>query len=140
MTKQKGAEQCDVLVIGSLLGGHVAALELTEKGDSLRISAVWRRRSDKDFAETSWDIERFAWPPRGLEGIRRIFLLLIVMAHAGVGIGSRVFLRIWKSRPSANGARAASTDSGSAASVMPTTFSSNTVVTIYSIAERARWN
>jgi hypothetical protein len=140
MTKQKGAhgEHCDVLVIGSLLGGSVVALELTEKGDRLRISAVWRKRSDKDVTETTWDIKRFAWPPRGLKGIQRIYLLAKVMVHAGVGIGSRVLQRIRNSRPSTNGACTASTDSESAASVMPTASSSNTMATIYSIAERAR--
>jgi hypothetical protein len=140
MTKQKGArgEHCDVLVIGSLLGGSVAALELTETGDSLRISAAWRKRYDKDSAETAWDIERFAWPPRGRRGIQRIYVLAKVMVHAGVGIGSRVLQRIRNSRPSTNGAGTASTDSESAASVMPTASSSNTMATIHSIAKRAR--
>ncbi|MCV7408907.1 hypothetical protein AWC05_07085 [Mycobacterium florentinum] len=140
MTKQKDAdgEHCDMLVIGSLLGGSVAALELTEKGDGLRISAVWRKRSDEDFAETTWDIERFAWPPRGLKGVQRIYLLAKVMVHAGVGIGSRVLQRIRNSRPSTNGARAASKDSESAATIMPTASSSNTMATIYSNTERVR--
>ena len=140
MTTQKGAhgEHCDVLVIGSLLGGSVATLELTEEGNSLRISAVWRKRSSKGFAETTWDIERFAWPPRWLKGIRRIFLLLKVVALAGVGIGSRALLGIQKSRQSTNDARTASMDSGSTASVMPTASSSKTMAPVYSIAERAR--
>jgi hypothetical protein len=142
MTKQKDThgEHCDVLVIGSLLGGSVAAFELTEKGDSLRISAVWRKRSDRDFAGTSWDIERFVWPARRLKGIQRIYLLAEVMVHAGVGIGSRVLQRIRNSRPSTDGARAASTDSESAASVMPTAYPRNTMATISSVAERARRN
>jgi choline dehydrogenase-like flavoprotein len=72
MTEHEGAhgEHGDMLVIGSLFGGSVAALELKEKGDSLCISA-------------------------------------------------------------------ASTDSESAASAMPTVSSSNTTATIYSITERA---
>jgi hypothetical protein len=136
-TLQKGArgEHCDMLVIGSLLGGSVAALELTEKGDRLRISAVWRKRYDKDFAETTWRIERFAWPPRGRKGMQCIYFLARVLVHAGVGIGSRVLQRIRNSRPFTNGARTASTDSESAASVMPTASSSNTMATIYSIVK-----
>jgi choline dehydrogenase-like flavoprotein len=142
MTKQKGGhgEDCDVLVIGSLLGGRVAALELTEKGDGLRISALWRKRSDESFAETTWDIERFVWPPRRPKVIQCIYLLAEVVAQAGVGIGSRVLQRIRNSRPSTDGARTVSTDSEAAASVMPTASSSNTMATIYSIAERARRN
>jgi hypothetical protein len=143
MTKQKDThgEHCDMLVIGSLLGGSVAALELTEKGDSLRISAVWRRkRSDRDVAEMTWDIERFVWPARRLKGIQRIYLLAELMVHAGVGIGSRVLQRIRNSRPSTDGARAASTDSECATSIVPTAYSSNTMATIYSVAERARRN
>src|SRR5262249_55619355 len=95
MTKQKGVlgEHCDMLVIGSLLGGNVAALELTEMGDGLRISAMWRRRADKDFAETTWDIERSVWPPPRLKGIQCIYWLAGVMVHAGAGIGSRVLQR-----------------------------------------------
>ena len=85
MTIRKGAhDDCDVLVIGSGLGGSVAAVQLMEKGDRMRVSAVWRKVSDKDFAETSWDIERFAWLPLGLMGIQRIYLLAKVMVHAGV--------------------------------------------------------
>ena len=85
MTMRKGAhDDCDVLVIGSGLGGSVAAVQLMEKGDRMRVSAVWRKVSDKDFAETSWDIERLAWLPLGLMGIQRIYLLAKVMVHAGV--------------------------------------------------------
>jgi hypothetical protein len=81
MTKQKGArdEDCDVLVIGSLFDGSVAAVELTERGDRLRISAVWRKRYRKEFPETTWDIERFAWPPRGRKDIPGICLLAKVI-------------------------------------------------------------
>ena len=74
----------DVLVIGSGLGGSVAAVQLMEKGDRMRVSAVWRKVPDKDSVETSWDIERFAWLPLGLMGIQRIYLLAKVMVHAGV--------------------------------------------------------
>ncbi|SPM36201.1 Choline dehydrogenase or related flavoprotein [Mycobacterium rhizamassiliense] len=140
MTKHKDVdgEDCDMLVIGGLFGGNVAAVELTEKGDRLRISAVWRKRPTKDSAETAWDIKRSVCPRRGLAGIRRIYSLVNVMAHAGVGIGSRVLLRMRNSRPPTNGARTASTDSEPAVSVLPTTFPSNTTATIYPIAQHAR--
>jgi len=140
MTKHKGSrgEHCDVLVIGNLLGGSVAALELTDKGDSLRISAVWRKRYNKGFGQSTWDIERFAWPPRGRNGIRHIYLLAKVMAHARFGVASCVLQWIRNSRLSTSGARTASTDSESAASVMPTASSRNTMATIYSIATRPR--
>jgi glycine/D-amino acid oxidase-like deaminating enzyme len=98
VSRELGAHQCigsrasdlagddrDVLVIGSGLGGSVAAVQLTEKGDGVRVSAVWRKVSDKDFAETTWNIKRFACAPLGLTGTQRIYLLAKVMVHAGVG-------------------------------------------------------
>jgi hypothetical protein len=81
MRKRVG-DDCDVLVIGSGLGGSVAAVQLMEKGDRVRVSAVWQKVSDKHLAETSWDTERFAWSPLGLMGIHRIYLLAKVMVHA----------------------------------------------------------
>ena len=85
MAIRKGArDDRDVLVIGSGLGGSVAAVQLMENGDRMRVSAVWRKVPDKDSAETCWDIERFAWLPLGLMGIQRIYLLAKVMVHAGV--------------------------------------------------------
>jgi anaerobic glycerol-3-phosphate dehydrogenase len=73
MTQRKDArgDDCDVLVIGTGLGGSVAAVQLMEEGDRVRVSAVWRKVSDKDFAETAWDIKRFAWSPLGLTCIQR---------------------------------------------------------------------
>jgi glycine/D-amino acid oxidase-like deaminating enzyme len=98
VARELGAHQCigsrasdlasddrDVLVIGSGLGGCVAAVQLTEKGDRVRVSAVWRKVSDKDFAESTWDIKRFAWTPLGLMATQPIYLLAKVMVHAGVG-------------------------------------------------------
>ena len=70
--------------------------------------------------ETTWYIERFAWPPRGLGGIRRSHLLAKAMVHVGIDIGSRLHERIRNSRRSPYGARAASR------------------ATVYSIAESPR--
>lgn len=86
MTWRKGAhgDDCDVLVIGSGLGGNVAAVQLTETGDRVHVSALWRKVPDKDPAETTWNIKRFACAPLGLTGTQRIYLLAKVMVHAGV--------------------------------------------------------
>lgn len=140
MKRWKGARggDCDVLVIGSGLGGSVAAVQLAEKGGRLGVSAVWRKVSDTDVAETTWGIKRFDWAPLRLTGTQRIYLLGKVMLHAGVRVGSRVLQRIRNSRPSTNCAGTAPTDSESAAFVMPTTSPSNTIATVYSIAERLR--
>lgn len=101
MTKRKGArdDDCDALVIGSGSGGSVAAVQLTEKGDRICVSAVWRKVSDKHFAETTSDIERFAWTPLGLTGTQRSILLGKVVIHAGVRVGSRVLQRIRNRQP-----------------------------------------
>jgi hypothetical protein len=86
MTKRKGAygDDCDVLVIGSGLGESIAAVELSEKGDRVCVSAVWCNVSDKTFAETTWDIRRFALAPLELPDARRIYLLAKVMVHVRV--------------------------------------------------------
>lgn len=84
MRKGAHGDDCDVLVIGSGLGGSVAAVQLMEKGDRLRVSAVWRKLADKDFAETTWGIKRFVWSPLGLTGTQRFYLLVRVMVHAVV--------------------------------------------------------
>jgi len=84
MTMRKGAhgDDFDVLVIGSGLGGSVAAVQLTEKGDRVRVSAVWRKVSDKHLIETTWGSKRFVWSPLGLTGTQRFYLLARVMVHA----------------------------------------------------------
>jgi hypothetical protein len=102
MIRRAGAhdEDCDMLVIGSGLGGRVVALQLTKKKSHTRLLAVGRRSPDGHFAETSWDIKRFAWAPLGPEGTRRIFWLPKTVVHVGVGVVgcSRVLQRMWKSR------------------------------------------
>src|SRR5689334_916865 len=81
----------DVLIIGSGFGGSVSALRLTEKGYRVGVLEAGRRYSDKDFAETSWDLRKFLWAPKlGCYGIQRIHPLknVLILAGAGVGGGS----------------------------------------------------
>ena len=104
-------EDCDMLVIGSGLGGSVVALQLTKKRYRTRLLAVGRRSPDEHFTEAAWDIKRFAWAPLGLKGTRRILWLPKVVIHAGFGVVgcSRVLQRIRNSRSSTNCDCAAST-------------------------------
>ena len=117
MTNRNGAhdEDCDMLVIGSGLGGSVVALQLTKKRYRTGLLAAGRRSPDEHFAEAAWDIKRFACAPLGLKGTRRILWLPRVVIHAGFGVVgcSRVLQRIRNSRLSTNCDGAASTDSES---------------------------
>ncbi len=84
----------DVIVIGSGFGGSVAALRLIEKGYDVLVLEAGRRFEDKDFAETSWRVNKFLWAPQlGCYGIQRIHVLpdVLIMAGAGVGGGSLVY-------------------------------------------------
>ena len=84
----------DVVVIGSVFGGSVAALRLTEKNYKVAILEAGKRFSDKDFPKTSWRLRKFLFMPRlGLNGIQRIHVLpdVLVLAGAGVGGGSLVY-------------------------------------------------
>ena len=81
----------DVIVVGSGFGGSVTALRLTEKGYRVTVVEAGRRFEDKDFAKTSWRLNKFVWAPKlGLFGIQRLHILrdVLVMAGAGVGGGS----------------------------------------------------
>jgi choline dehydrogenase-like flavoprotein len=85
MTNRNGAhdEDCDMLVIGSGLGGSVVALQLTKKRYHTGLLAVGRRSPDEHFAEAAWDIKRFAWAPIRLKGTRRILWLprVLIRGH-----------------------------------------------------------
>ena len=81
----------DVIVVGSGFGGSVTALRLTEKGYRVTVVEAGRRFEDKDFAKTSWRLNKFVWAPKlGLFGVQRVHMLrdVLVMAGAGVGGGS----------------------------------------------------
>lgn len=84
----------DVLVIGSGFGGSVSALRLTEKGYRVGVLEAGARFDDSDFADTSWDLQKFLFAPAaGCYGIQRIDLVkdALILAGAGVGGGSLVY-------------------------------------------------
>ena len=84
----------DVLVIGSGFGGSVTALRLTEKGYRVGVLEAGARFDDQDFADTSFDVQRFLFRPEvGCYGIQRIDALkdCLILSGAGVGGGSLVY-------------------------------------------------
>src|ERR1700753_3399554 len=104
-----GAQDFDVVVIGSGFGGSVATLRLAEKGYRVAVIEAGRRFDDPAGADprtrhralprNSWHTRQYLWAPRlGLTGIQRIQLLrgrrgarVLVLAGAGVGGGSLVY-------------------------------------------------
>ncbi|MDB1087397.1 GMC family oxidoreductase [Streptomyces sp. ACA25] len=83
-----GADDYDVLVIGSGFGGSVSALRLTEKGYRVGVLEAGRRFSRSELPKSSWDLRNYLWAPRlRLYGIQRIHLLNKVMILAGAGVG-----------------------------------------------------
>jgi cholesterol oxidase len=84
----------DVIVIGSGFGGSVSALRLTEKGYRVAVLEAGARFEDKDFPETSWDVQKYLFRPEvGCYGIQRIDALkdCLIVSGAGVGGGSLVY-------------------------------------------------
>ena len=51
----------DWIIVGSGFGGSVSALRLAEKGYSVAVIEAGRRYEDEDFAESSWQLNRFLW-------------------------------------------------------------------------------
>ncbi|MDQ6650673.1 MAG: GMC family oxidoreductase [Actinomycetota bacterium] len=89
-----GANDVDVVVIGSGFGGSVAALRLTERGYRVAVLEAGRRFTDDTLPKTSWDLRNFLWAPMlGFKGIQRITMLrdVVVLSGAGVGGGSLVY-------------------------------------------------
>ena len=84
----------DWLVIGSGFGGSISALRLSEKGYKVGVIEAGRRYEDEDFAESSWQLNRYFWAPvLGLRGILRLtpFKDVFIASGAGVGGGSIVY-------------------------------------------------
>ncbi|HSE09029.1 MAG TPA: GMC family oxidoreductase [Nocardioidaceae bacterium] len=84
----------DVLVIGSGFGGSVSALRLTEKGYRVGVLEAGARFEDKDFAATSFEVDKYLFRPEvGCYGIQRIDALkdCLILSGAGVGGGSLVY-------------------------------------------------
>jgi cholesterol oxidase len=94
----------DWLVIGSGFGGSVSALRLAEKGYKVALLESGRRFRDEDFAESTWQLNRFLWAPfLGLRGIFRLtaFRDVFIASGAGVGGGSIVYANtLYRARPS----------------------------------------
>ncbi len=84
----------DVIVIGSGFGGSVSALRLTEKGYRVGVLEAGARFEDKDFAATSFQVDKYLFRPEvGCYGIQRIDALkdCLILSGAGVGGGSLVY-------------------------------------------------
>lgn len=84
----------DVLIIGSGFGGSVSALRLTEKGYRVGVLEAGARFRDEDFADTSFDLDKYLFRPElGCYGIQRIDALkdALILSGAGVGGGSLVY-------------------------------------------------
>jgi cholesterol oxidase len=78
----------DVVVIGSGVGGSVAALRLTEKGYAVGVLEAGRRFEDDELPKTNWRVRKFFWAPKlGCTGIQRIHMLPDVLILAGAGVG-----------------------------------------------------
>src|SRR3954452_8280368 len=78
----------DVIIIGSGFGGSVSALRLTEKGYKVAVLEAGARFEDKDFADSSWDLQKFLFQPQlGCYGIQRIDMVKDCLILAGAGVG-----------------------------------------------------
>ena len=93
----------DWLVIGSGFGGSTSALRLSEKGYKVGVIEAGRRFDDKDFAKSTWQLNRYLWAPFvGLRGILRLspFKDVLVASGAGVGGGSIVYANtLYRAKP-----------------------------------------
>ncbi|HLN78504.1 MAG TPA: GMC family oxidoreductase [Nocardioidaceae bacterium] len=93
-TVSDSAFDYDVLIVGSGFGGSVSALRLTEKGYRVGVLEAGARFEDKDFAATSFQVDKYLFRPElGCYGIQRIDALkdALILSGAGVGGGSLVY-------------------------------------------------
>ena len=93
-TPTSGADDYDVVVVGSGFGGSVTALRLTEKGYRVAVLEAGRRFTRETLPRSSWDLRAFLWAPAfGLHGMQRITWLkdVVILSGAGVGGGSLVY-------------------------------------------------
>jgi cholesterol oxidase len=57
----------DVVIIGSVFGGSVAALPAAEKGYRVGVMEPGRRWKDEDIPKTPWDLPHLLWFPADKE-------------------------------------------------------------------------
>jgi cholesterol oxidase len=93
----------DWIVVGSGFGGSVAALRLAERGYRVAVLECGRRFEDDEFAETTWEMQRYYWMPKlGLKGVLRMtnFKDVFVVSGCGVGGGSLGYANtLYRARP-----------------------------------------
>jgi cholesterol oxidase len=78
----------DWIVVGSGFGGSVSALRLAERGYRVAVLESGRRFDDGDFADTTWQVDRYYWLPKlGLKGIFRLSMFKDVFIVSGCGVG-----------------------------------------------------
>jgi cholesterol oxidase len=93
----------DWIVIGSGFGGSVSALRLAERGYRVAVLECGRRFEDDDFAETTWQAQRYYWMPKlRMKGILRMTMFkdLFIVSGCGVGGGSLGYANtLYRGRP-----------------------------------------
>ncbi|HWF74698.1 MAG TPA: GMC family oxidoreductase [Solirubrobacteraceae bacterium] len=78
----------DWIVVGSGFGGSVSALRLAERGYRVAVLECGRRFEDEDFANTTWEAQRYYWMPKlGLKGVLRMTMFKDVFVVSGCGVG-----------------------------------------------------
>jgi cholesterol oxidase len=78
----------DWIVIGSGFGGSVSALRLAERGYRVAVLECGRRFEDDDFAQTTWEMQRYYWMPKlRMKGVMRMTMFKDVFVVSGCGVG-----------------------------------------------------
>ena len=87
----------DQIVIGSGFGGSVSALRLSEKGNRVLVLEKGKRREEKDFPDSNWDVKNTIWQPEfNMRGSIAIsYTAKAAILHGiGVGGGSQVYANV----------------------------------------------